>query len=109
MGGELNNNTQLEHRIDGHIFISIIAYHVLHTIRYQLKQHDINSSWDTIRKIMAIQLRVTTSMNLKVGGVVKLRKSSRATPEQVEIYRKLNINANPCGLVKTYFNLPKKN
>lgn len=94
---------QLEHRIDGHIFISIIAYHILHTIRYQLKLHDINNSWDTIRKIMAIQLRTTTTMDLKIGGVVKLRKTSRATPEQAEIYRKLNIKANPCGLVKTYF------
>jgi len=97
---------QLEHRIDGHIFISIIAYHILHTIRYQLKQHDINNSWDALRKIMAIQLRTTTTMDLKIGGVVKLRKTSRATPEQAEIYRKLGINANPCGLVKTYLNLP---
>ena len=96
---------QLEHRIDGHIFISIIAYHILHTIRYQLKLYDINNSWDTIRKIMAIQLRTTTTMDLKIGGVVKLRKTSRPTPEQAEIYRKLGINANPCGLVKTYLNL----
>jgi hypothetical protein len=99
---------QLEHRIDGHIFISIIAYHVLHTIRHQLKKHDISISWDTIRTIMAMQLRTTTSMDLKIGGVIKLRKTSRATAEQAEIYRKLNINANPCGLVKTYFNLPEK-
>ncbi len=93
---------QLEHRIDGHIFISIIAYHVLHTIRYQLKLRDINNSWDGIRKIMAMQTRTTTTMNLKTGGVVKLRKTSRATPEQAMIYRKLGINVNPCGLSKTY-------
>jgi transposase len=97
---------QLEHRIDGHIFISIIAYHILHTIRYQLKLHGINNSWDGLRKIMAIQLRTSTTMDLKIGGTVSLRKTSRATPEQAEIYRKLGINANPCGLVKTYLNLP---
>lgn len=99
---------QLERRIDGHIFISIIAYHILHTIRYQLKIHDINNSWEGIRKIMAMQLRTTTTMDLKIGGVVKLRKTSRATPEQAEIYRKLEINANPCGLVKTYLNVREK-
>jgi len=99
---------QLEHRIDGHIFISIIAYHILHTIRYQLKIHDINNSWEGIRKIMAMQLRTTTTMDLKIGGVVRLRKTSRTTPEQAEIYRKLDINANPCGLVKTYLNVPGK-
>ncbi len=98
---------QLEHRIDGHIFISILAYHVLHTIRYQLKKHDINNSWDAIRNIMAIQMRTTTTMDLKGGGVVKLRKTSRATAEQAELYRKLEIDANPCGLNKTYINTPK--
>lgn len=97
---------QLEHRIDGHIFISILAYHVLHTIRYQLKKHEINNSWDGIRKIMSMQTRTTTSMDLKDGGVVRLRKTSRATAEQAEIYRKLEIDANPCGLNKTYLNMP---
>jgi transposase len=98
---------QLEQRIDGHIFISILAYHVLHTIRYQLKKHDINNSWDGIRNIMSIQMRTTTAMDLKGGGVMKLRKTSRATPEQAELYRKLEIDPNPCGLKKTYINLPK--
>lgn len=93
---------QLEHRIDGHIFISIIAYHILHTIRYQLKSQDINNSWDAIRNIMAMQLRTTTTMDLKNGGIVQLRKTSRATAQQAEIYKKLNINPNPRGLTKTY-------
>lgn len=97
---------QLEHRIDGHVFISIIAYHILHTIRYQLKLHDINNSWAGIRKIMAMQTRTTTTMDIKTGGVVKLRKTSRATPEQAVIYKALGINANPCGLSKSYMNVP---
>lgn len=98
---------QLEHRIDGHIFISILAYHILHTIRYQLKKHGINNSWESIRNIMSLQMRTTTAMDLKNGGVIKLRKTSRATAEQAEIYRKLEIDANPCGLNKAYINLPK--
>ena len=93
---------QLEHRIDGHIFITLLAYHVLHTIRYVLKQHGINNSWDGIRNIMAMQFRTTTTMDLEKGGVVKVRKTSRATAEQAHIYRILGIDAHPCKLVKTY-------
>lgn len=100
---------QLEHRIDGHIFISILAYHIIHTIRYQLKQSDINNSWDGIRQLMAMQIRSTTTMDLKTGGVLHVRKTSRATPEQGLIYRTLKISSNPCGLVKSYFGLPKEN
>lgn len=99
---------QLEHRIDGHIFISIIAYHILHTIRYQLKAHEINNSWAGIRKIMGMQTRTTTTMDIKTGGSINLRKTSRATPEQAVIYRALGISPNPCGLVKSYVNLPVK-
>jgi transposase len=100
---------QLEHRIDGHIFISILAYHIIHTIRYQLKQSDINNSWDGIRQIMAIQIRSTTTMDLQNGGVLRVRKTSRVTPEQGLIYRTLKISSNPCGLAKTYFGVPKEN
>ncbi len=95
---------QLEHRIDGHLFLSILAYHLLHTIRYQLKQENLHHSWDSIRNIVSTQVRVTTSMDLKDGGVVRIRKTSMATPDQAEIYRALNISTSPLKLSKTYFN-----
>ena len=94
---------QLEHRIDGHIFISIIAYHLLHTVRYQLKQQGIHNSWETIRQILSTQIRVTTTLNLKEGGMVKVRKTSRATPEQALIYKALGIDTTACKMTKSYF------
>lgn len=93
---------QKERRIDGHIFISILAYHIMHATRYQLKELGINNSWDGLREIMSTQIRSSTTLNLEKGGNVVLRKTSRATPEQAEIYRALGINANPCGLVKKF-------
>ena len=36
---------QTTDRISGHIFISVLAYHILHTIRYQLMKHSINDNW----------------------------------------------------------------
>lgn len=94
---------QLEHRIDGHIFISILAYHLLHTIRYQLKLQGINNSWDSLRSILALQIRSTTTLDLQTGGTVKIRKTSKPTPEQVAIYKALGIAMQPCSMVKSYF------
>jgi transposase len=94
---------QLERRIDGHIFISVIAYHLLHTIRYQLKIKGIHSSWDTIRQILSMQIRVTTALDLKDGGVVRVRQSSQATIEQKIIYGALEIGSMPCKITKSYF------
>ena len=98
---------QLEHRIDGHIFTSILAYHIIHTIRYQLKGKEINNSWDGIRTIMSTQMRTSTTMDLKNTGQIVIRKTSRATAEQALIYRNLNIDLMPCKLVKSFKNLPK--
>lgn len=93
---------QLENRIDGHIFISILAYHLLHTIRYQLKSANICSNWSTIRDILALQIRSTTSLNLKDGGIVRVRQTSQATPEQAVIYKALGISSKPGKINKTY-------
>ena len=39
---------QTTDRISGHIFISVLAYHILHIVRYQLMKHGINDNWQTI-------------------------------------------------------------
>lgn len=74
-------------RVSGHIFISLLAYHILHTIRYQLKDRDINDSWATILGKLNGHLRITTSLKKKNGKTMHVRKSMRPTPEQQEIYR----------------------
>jgi transposase len=94
---------QLEHRIDGHIFIGVLAYHILHTIRYQLKQHNIHNSWDTLRKMLAMQIRSTTTLDLASGGIVRVRKTSRATPQQALIYKAMGISSLPGKTMKSYF------
>jgi hypothetical protein len=46
-----------EDRVTGHLFITLLAYHLVHTLRYQLKQQGIQLSWDSIRNIMSTQQR----------------------------------------------------
>ena len=40
-------------RVSGHLFISVLAYHLVHTIRFQLKACDIHLSWEGIRRQLA--------------------------------------------------------
>jgi transposase len=93
---------QKEERVDGHLFISILAYHLLHTIRYQLKQHGINDSWDTLRTILNRQYRVTSTMQMQDNKTVIIRKTSQPTAEQIEIYKALGISSLPGKIIKTY-------
>ena len=50
-------------RVESHLFITVLAYHVVHGIRYQLKVKDINDSWNSLRKKLAGQTRITVTMN----------------------------------------------
>jgi transposase len=46
-------------RVDGHLFISVLAYHLIHTQRIQLKAQGIHLSWERLRNQLAGQQRVT--------------------------------------------------
>lgn len=93
---------QKEERVDGHLFISLLAYHLLHAIRYQLKAHGIHDSWDSLRKKLNRQHRVTTTINLEGGKTVHIRKTSQATGDVLKIYQALNINNQVLKTTKTY-------
>ena len=88
---------QIERRVEGHLFISVLAYYVVHTIRLQLKAKDIDDSWETIRNTLASQVRITATLQRRDGRVVHVRKSSRPEPRQQEIHAALNLPANPGG------------
>jgi len=40
---------QKERRVDGHLFITVLAHHVLRVIRFKLGKRGMTQSWSTIR------------------------------------------------------------
>jgi len=92
---------QITDRVAGHLFITVLAYHLVHTIRFRLKREKIHSSWSSIRKLLSSQSRVTVSMQCKSGSTVHVRKSTRPEPKQQEIYSALGIKSHPGKTIKT--------
>ena len=86
-------------RISGHIFISLLAYHLLHTIRYQLKNNGIHDSWATIHTKLVNHFRITTSMQKENGKVIHIRKSMRPNPDQLAIYQACGVNSVPLNTI----------
>ena len=82
---------QTTDRISGHIFISVLAYHILHTVRYQLMKHGINDNWQTITSKLSTHYRITNSLQRKDNTPIHIRKSTRANPTQLAIYNACNI------------------
>lgn len=88
-------------RVSGHLFISVLAYYLVHTIRFQLKTAGIHLSWEGIRRALAGQDRVTVTLKRADGKTVHIRKATRAEPRQQVIYDALGISDRPGRTEKT--------
>lgn len=89
-----------ENRVDGHLFITVIAYQMVQIIRRRLKEHSITLRWRSLRERMAGQCRITAIFQRQDGGALHVRKPTRAEPAQLEIYRALGANPAPGGITK---------
>ena len=86
---------QIEYRSDGHLFITVLAYHVLQSIRLKLKAHGLTHGWATIRQRLSTHYRVTTSMKRSDGKVVYVRKTAKPEECHIRIYNALDLPSRP--------------
>lgn len=90
-----------EDRVTGHLLITLLAYHLVHTLRYQLKQQGIHLCWESIRNIMSTQQRITITLPTDNHQTIHLRTTTKAEVRQKQIYDALNIKPDPLGKHKT--------
>mgnify|MGYP000884836933 CR=1 FL=1 len=86
---------RIDRRVEGHLFISVLAYHFVHTLRLQLKAHGIHDSWNTLRQAMTTQRRVTATLQRRDGRVVHVRKATRPKPRHQTLGTILKLDPNP--------------
>lgn len=86
-----------EERIDGHLFITVLAYQCVQVLRVQLKAKGLNACWSTLRDTLPVQRRVTASFRQRDGRTLHVRKSTVAEPDLMAIYRLLGLNPAPGG------------
>lgn len=91
---------RIDRRVEGHLFISLLAYCVVHAMRLRLKAKGIKDSWETIRNTLSNHVRVTTTLQRRDGRTIHVRKASRPEQHQQDIYAALELSANPGGTHK---------
>lgn len=91
------NRHHKEERADGHINITILAYHLLHAIEFILQNKAINTTWPSINRVLISHTYSTITLPTVDGAVINIRKPG--VPESIhkQIYDKLGVN---------YSNLP---
>ena len=92
---------QKEHRVDGHLWITIIAYHLIQNCLFQLKNQGVNYQWVTIRDIMTSRVRVTMQAKMEDGKTFYHRSTTKAEGEQKDIYSALGISPQILKVHKT--------
>ena len=89
-----------EGRVDGHRFITVLAYPLVQLIRRRLRQQGISDRWSTLRDILAGQCRVTATFRRADGRTLHVRKATRAEPAQLAIIQALGSDPSPGGIQK---------
>ena len=80
---------QNDERIEAHLYLTMIAYQLVNTIRYMLKQKDINYDWKNIIRIMSTQ-KIQTLKLPTDKKVMHIRKPSTPITEARQIYDATN-------------------
>ncbi len=86
------NRHHLEDRVDGHIFISVLAYHLLSWVRHHFELNGDMREWKTIRRLLGTHSLATTRLSLTGGRVVNVRKPTVPDAEQELVYKILGID-----------------
>lgn len=89
-----------EERSDGHLFISVLAYQFVQSIRRRLKAQGIHLSWAELRDTLSVQRRVTARFTQKDGRTLHVRKSTQPEPDLARLYDVLGLAHLPGGTQK---------
>ena len=87
---------QKESRSDAHIFITVLAYHLLHTIGTRLKAMGISERWDRIRQLLSTHVRSRFQLTTREETRIHVVKCSDPEYYHKVIYDALKLSYQPC-------------
>lgn len=73
-------------RTKGHLFISVLAYHLLNTIETEMIKGNDHRQWSTLRAELSTHQRSTVVMMAENGNVHHIRLSGTPESEHKKIY-----------------------
>ena len=86
---------QKDDRSDAHLFLGLLSYWIVNTIRYKLKQTGENCYWTEIKRRMSTQKAITTEAINALGEKVQVRLCSNPTKTAEDIYDRLKYKKIP--------------
>lgn len=82
---------QLADRTRGHLFISVLAYHLLISMEYQLREQGDHRNWSTIKAQLSTHQRTTVIVTDEEDQIHHIRVSGTIEKSHKEIYKLLKV------------------
>lgn len=92
----------LQHRVETHIFLCVLAYHLLIAIEKSFLDQGIHTSWATLRQQLSTHQIVTAVLPTTDGNLLKIRRATTPDPQQRLIYRVLAIPEEVMPPIRTW-------
>jgi len=89
------NYHKSEEATTAHIFLTVLAYHMVCPILKRLSHSGIDYTWNSVRNILASHDRVVTSFNTREQDCVHIRNTTTANLNQKNIYNALGLKHDP--------------
>jgi len=80
-----------ERRTEAHIFLCVLAYHLLIAIEKTLLDHGIHTSWPTVRDTLKSHQICTVVLPTDDGSTLRIRKAATPEGDVENLYRTLGI------------------
>jgi transposase len=92
----------LQHRVETHIFLCVLAYHLLVAVEKSFLDQSIHTSWATLREQLRTHQVVTAVLPTTDGHLLKIRRATTPEPQHRLIYQVLGIPEEVMAPVKTW-------
>ena len=83
---------QKDQRVEAHIYLAMLAYQLVNTIRYMLKEKQINHDWKNIVRMMNTQTIQSVLLNTETKKIC-VRKPARPIEQALQIYKATETNS----------------
>ena len=93
---------QIARRVDAHIFLCVLAYHLLVAIEKTLEGHGVHTSWWNLRRTLSKHQTCTVILPTDSEEILRIRRSSIPEPNVAMLYKQLAMSAEVMKPIRTW-------
>lgn len=92
---------QKEGRIDGHLWITVLAYTLIQEVLYRLRSRGIHDNWETVRTALNNRVRVSMRAKTNSSDVIHLRTTTEPEQLHLDLYKAMGFSSKILRARKT--------